>query len=113
MLHVRVPGFRSYDVTREVDLIEEVARTHGFDRFPDTLGPERPGSVPDDPLFQLEDELRDALAARGLFEAHTPAFCPPGEGDVEVANPLAATEPTSVGMKGFEMSTTSKAVAAR
>ena len=38
VLQVRVPGFRSYDVTREVDLIEEVARTHGFDRFPETLG---------------------------------------------------------------------------
>lgn len=93
VLHVRVPGFRSYDVTREVDLIEEVARTHGFDRFPETLGPQRPGNVPDHPLFLLEDQLRASLAAAGLFEAHTPAFAPPGEGDVEVANPLATTEP--------------------
>ncbi len=93
VLHVRVPGYRSYDVTREVDLIEEVARTHGFDNFPDELGPGRPGSVPDHPLFQLEDELRAALVGHGLFEAHTPAFCPPGEGDVEVANPLTTTEP--------------------
>lgn len=93
VLHVRVPGYRSYDVTREVDLIEEVARTHGFDRFPDTLGPQRPGTVPDHPAFQLEDRLRAALAAAGLFEAHTPAFAPRGEGDVEVANPLATTEP--------------------
>lgn len=93
VLHVRVPGYRSYDVTREVDLIEEVARTHGFDHFPDTLGPERPGTVPDHPAFQLEDRLRDALAAAGLYEAHTPAFAPRGEGDVEVANPLATTEP--------------------
>jgi len=92
-LHVRVPGYRSYDVTREVDLIEEVARTHGYDAFPDDLGPTRPGTVPDHPLFRLEDELRAALVARGLFEAHTPAFAPPGEGDVEVANPLASTEP--------------------
>ncbi|HSG50341.1 MAG TPA: phenylalanine--tRNA ligase subunit beta, partial [Longimicrobiales bacterium] len=30
-LTVRVPGFRSYDITREIDLIEEVARTHGYD----------------------------------------------------------------------------------
>lgn len=93
VLHVRVPGFRSYDVKREVDLIEEVARTHGFDRFPDVLGPERPGNVPDHPLFILEDDLRAALAGAGLFEAHTPAFAPVGEGDVEVANPLATTEP--------------------
>jgi phenylalanyl-tRNA synthetase beta chain len=93
VLRVRVPGFRSYDVRREVDLIEEIARTHGYDAFPDTLGPYRPGTVPDHPLFQLEDELRRMLAARGLFEAHTPAFVPAGEGDVEVANPLTTTEP--------------------
>ena len=92
-LEVRVPGYRSYDVTREVDLIEEVARTHGFDNFPSVLGPYRPGTVPDHPMFLLEDELRAHLAARGLFEAHTPAFAPEGEGDVEVANPLATPEP--------------------
>jgi len=93
VLHVRVPGFRCYDVTREIDLIEEVARTHGFDEFPTDLRPSRPGTVPDHPLFLLEDDLRTMLAGRGLFEAQTPAFVPPGEGDVEVANPLATTHP--------------------
>jgi phenylalanyl-tRNA synthetase beta chain len=91
-LDVRVPGFRSYDARREVDLIEEIARTHGFDAFPADLRPYRVGNVPDHPLFALEDELRAALAGRGLFEAHTPAFAPEGEGDVEVYNPLSATE---------------------
>lgn len=93
VLHVRVPGFRSYDVTREVDLIEEVARAHGYDAFPAELGAYRPGTVPDHPLFQLEDELRRAMAARGFFEAQTPAFVPEGEGDVKVANPLNTREP--------------------
>jgi len=91
-LDVRVPGFRSYDVRREVDLIEEVARTHGYDAFPAELGPYRAGTVPDHPLFRLEDDLRAALVSRGLFEAHTPAFAPASEGDVEVSNPLSATE---------------------
>jgi phenylalanyl-tRNA synthetase beta chain len=92
VLDVRVPGFRSYDVRREVDLIEEVARTHGYDAFPATLAPYRTGTVPDHPLFQLEDELRVALVARGLFEAHTLAFAPSSEGDLEVAKPLSANE---------------------
>jgi phenylalanyl-tRNA synthetase beta chain len=92
-LHMRVPGYRSYDVTREIDLIEEVARTHGYDAFPEVLGPYRPGNVPDHPMFRLEDELRRALAARGLLEAQTPAFVPEGEGDVHVANPLNTREP--------------------
>ena len=92
-LQVRVPGFRSYDVRREVDLIEEVARTHGYDAFPSEMRPYRPGTVPDHPMFQLEDELRGALVVRGLLEAHTPAFVPRCEGDIEVVNPVAATEP--------------------
>ena len=33
-LSVIVPGYRSYDVTREIDLIEEITRAHGYDRFP-------------------------------------------------------------------------------
>ncbi len=93
ILRWRIPGFRALDVTREIDLIEEVARTHGYDAFPAELGPYRPGTVPDHPLFELEERLRGALVARGLFETQTPAFVPAGEGDVEVSNPLATTEP--------------------
>jgi phenylalanyl-tRNA synthetase beta chain len=92
-LRVRVPGHRSYDVTREVDLIEEVARTHGYDAFPEELGAYRPNTVPDHPLFRLEDELRDLLVARGFFEAQTPAFVGEAEGEVGVSNPLNTREP--------------------
>jgi len=91
-LRVKVPGFRRWDVTREVDLIEEVARRHGYDRFPETLRPFRPGTVPDHPLFRLEDRLRDSLVAHGFLEAQTPAFAPEAEGDVEVLNPLSSEE---------------------
>jgi phenylalanyl-tRNA synthetase beta chain len=91
-MQVAVPGFRSYDVLREVDLIEEVARTYGYDRFPSELGPFRPGTVPDHPLFQLEDELRELLVGEGFLEAQTMAFAPEGEGEVEVSNPVSAQE---------------------
>jgi len=89
---VEVPGFRSWDVRREVDLIEEIARTYGFDAFPDDLGPFRPSSVPDHPLFALEDRLRDEMVAAGLLEAQTPAFAPAGEGEVELLNPISSEE---------------------
>lgn len=91
-LRVGVPGYRSYDVTREVDLVEEVARTHGYDRFPAELGPYRPGTVPDHPLFALEERLRDLLAARGYLEARTMAFVPPEQGEVELLNPISVEE---------------------
>lgn len=93
VLTVGVPGWRAYDVTREVDLMEEIARRHGFDRFPEDLRPYRPNRVPDHPLFQLEDRLRAMLASRGLFESQTPAFVPETEGDVRLNNPLSREEP--------------------
>lgn len=91
-LDVSVPGFRSYDVLREVDLLEEVARTYGYDRFPDDLKPFRPGTVPDHPLFRLEDELRDLMVGRGFLEAQNQAFAPKGEGEVALTNPISAQE---------------------
>jgi phenylalanyl-tRNA synthetase beta chain len=87
-----VPGFRSYDTLREVDLLEEIARTYGYDRFPSDLGPFRPGTVLDHPLFQVEDELRDLLVGEGFLEAQTMAFGPPEEGSVQVKNPVSMQE---------------------
>ncbi len=91
-MSVTVPGYRSYDVTREIDLIEEITRAYGFDRFPDDLAPARPTTVPDHPLFQLEDHLRTVLSGEGLFEATNPAFAPIHEGEVEIANPISLEE---------------------
>src|SRR6266568_892456 len=64
-LAVQVPGWRP-DVTRDVDLIEEVARLAGYDAFPDELRPYRPGTVPDavavlNPLSAEEAHLRSRL----------------------------------------------------
>jgi phenylalanyl-tRNA synthetase beta chain len=91
-MEIAVPGFRSWDVCREVDLLEEVARTYGYDSFPDHLGPFRPGTVPDHPLFQLEDSLRSLLAGRGFLEAQNQAFAPAAEGEVKISNPVSTQE---------------------
>jgi phenylalanyl-tRNA synthetase beta chain len=89
---VGVPGHRRHDVGREEDLIEEIARHHGYDVFPDELRPFRPTAVPSHPLFALEDRLRTLLVARGYLEAHSAAFVPESDGDVALLLPLAATE---------------------
>jgi phenylalanyl-tRNA synthetase beta chain len=89
---VGVPGYRRYDVHREEDLIEEIARRHGYDAFSEELRPFRPGTVPSHPLFRTEDRLRTLLAGRGFLEARTAAFAPEPEGDVALMLPLAATE---------------------
>lgn len=91
-LAFRVPGWRRWDLEREADLIEEVARRHGYDRFPDEHRPFRPSTVPDAPMEALEAALRQSLVGRGFLESHSAGFAPEAEGDVPLRNPLAATE---------------------
>ncbi|MQA75390.1 MAG: phenylalanine--tRNA ligase subunit beta [Solirubrobacterales bacterium] len=62
-LEVTVPVERHYDVTREVDVIEEVGRLHGLDRLPRTLPahPDRVGGLSREQLVRrrVEDVIRD------------------------------------------------------
>ncbi len=67
-LDVTVPPFRRNDVTREADLIEEVARIDGVDTLPATL-PARRAAVGRLSRAQLlRRRAEDALAAAGLHE---------------------------------------------
>ncbi|PYO78780.1 MAG: hypothetical protein DMD67_04330 [Gemmatimonadetes bacterium] len=91
-LAVQVPGWRP-DVTREVDLVEEVARLKGYDAFPDELRPYRPGTVPDAPEEQTRARVRDRLVRAGFLEARTLSLGPPdGPETVAIRNPLSAEE---------------------
>jgi phenylalanyl-tRNA synthetase beta chain len=93
-LAVQVPGWRP-DVTREIDLIEEVARLRGYDTFPDELRPFRPGTVPDDPSELTLARIREQLVqgGGGLLEARTLPLGPADSADaVPVLNPLSADE---------------------
>ncbi len=93
-LAVQIPGWRP-DVTREVDLIEEVARLRGYDTFPDELRPYRPGTVPDAPAELTLRRIRHELIASGagLLEARTLPLGPAdGPDAVAVQNPLSADE---------------------
>jgi len=93
-LAVQIPGWRP-DVTREVDLIEEVARLRGYDSFPDELRPYRPGTVPDAPSELTLRRIRDALvrSGGGLLEARTLPLGPADSPDaIPVLNPLSADE---------------------
>ncbi len=90
-LDVEVPAWRP-DVEREVDLIEEVARRHGYDKFPDAMQDFRPTTLRDDSYADLSHRLRDALIGAGFLEAKTNPFAPAGEGDVRLLNPLSERE---------------------
>jgi phenylalanyl-tRNA synthetase beta chain len=90
-LRVLVPGFRP-DVTREVDLIEEVARRRGYDSFAEELPAFRPTRVPEDPLVAVRHRVRDLLVGWGFLEARTAGFAPAAENRVALLNPLSAEE---------------------
>jgi phenylalanyl-tRNA synthetase beta chain len=80
-------------VTREVDLIEEVARLRGYDSFPVEVRPYRRTTVPPAASELTATRVRRRLTALGLHEARTlplgPAYGPEAP---EIRNPLSADE---------------------
>ena len=92
------PPARRFDIAIEEDLVEEVARIHGYDAIPATLpgGAMRLAPVTE---TRVEDaDVRRQLAARDYLEALEFAFVDAGllsrwsmgEGSVALANPLSA-----------------------
>lgn len=75
---VTVPTHRS-DVTRPADLAEEVARLHGYDRFPDLVRRGRDGKLT--PSQMRARRLREVLVGAGLTEAQTLSFL--GQSDLD------------------------------
>jgi phenylalanyl-tRNA synthetase beta chain len=70
---VTVPGFRR-DVSREEDVIEEVARIYGYDRIPVTMPVGRTVPVKTDPLESLLADVKESLEGLGFSEAITYSF---------------------------------------
>jgi phenylalanyl-tRNA synthetase beta chain len=100
---VTVPLWRHYDVTREVDLIEEVGRLHGFDLLPRTLpeGGERVGGLTREQSLRrrAEDLLCDLgfdevlgwhFVGRDLGERLRLGEADPRRASVATGNPISA-----------------------
>ncbi|HZY45029.1 MAG TPA: phenylalanine--tRNA ligase subunit beta, partial [Anaerolineae bacterium] len=101
-ISVSVPDHR-IDCTGPHDLIEEIARIYGYDRFPqvgmtDEMPPQR-----SNPSLEFEERVRDILVQAGLTEAITysmttpqreakllPGHRPDDRPYVEIANPISA-----------------------
>src|SRR5216683_510141 len=69
---VHIPSWR-LDVEREIDLIEEIARLHGYDKFPNTL-PAYSGAVTEPPDAAKDATLRTRALALGYNEALSLTF---------------------------------------
>jgi phenylalanyl-tRNA synthetase beta chain len=104
-LDVTVPYFRRADVTREVDLIEEVARIDGVDRLPATLPPRNGAAGRLTHAQRARRRAQDVLAGRGLHEvvgwSFTDSAVPdrlrlpdhhPMRRAVRIENPLSETQ---------------------
>jgi len=92
---VQIPSWR-LDVEREIDLIEEIARVHGYDKFENTL-PAYSGAVLDLPHAAPDAAFRQRALALGYNEAVSLTFIShaaaenfsSGAGVLEIENPLS------------------------
>jgi phenylalanyl-tRNA synthetase beta chain len=80
-LDVTVPPLRRDDVTREIDLIEEVARIDGLEKLPATLPKRRNAYGLLTPAQRLHRRAIDVLVGRGLYEAVGWTFTAPSLAD--------------------------------
>jgi len=94
-----VPTYRP-DVEREIDLIEEVARHHGYNNIARTLPRTKEPSGGLTPVQLGRRAVRDALLGTGLSEAYTFSLVAPADlaaaglpaEGIELENPLRAEE---------------------
>ncbi len=82
---VTLPSWR-LDLEREIDLIEEVARVYGYNRFANTL-PEFGEGVRALPWAESEAAVRRTLLAAGFHEAIASTFCSAAEARLTAPQP--------------------------
>jgi phenylalanyl-tRNA synthetase beta chain len=106
-LKVTVPSHRR-DVTRPVDLVEEVGRIWGYDRFPTTLMRDELPPQRDNPRLAGAKRVRDLLVGCGLDEVITYSLvsleeegklhpgrpAPPANEYLQLRNPLSSEQDT-------------------
>src|SRR5579862_6809793 len=92
---VHIPSWR-LDIEREIDIIEEIARLHGYDKFANTL-PAYSGAVVELPHVAMDATLRKRALALGYNEAISLTFISHADAEqfasgarvLELENPLS------------------------
>jgi phenylalanyl-tRNA synthetase beta chain len=89
---VEAPSWRP-DLIGEIDLVEEIARLHGYQNFPAELRPFRSSVLPDAAIEGITTEVRVGLTRQGLLEVLPLPMGPAdGKASVPLANPLSRAE---------------------
>jgi phenylalanyl-tRNA synthetase beta chain len=89
-LRVYPPSFR-VDITRDWDLMEEVARLEGYDNIPVTAPPIKPSEHGDAPELIASERIRDVMVGMGYTEIISYSFVSDDSADllgVEADSPL-------------------------
>jgi phenylalanyl-tRNA synthetase beta chain len=92
----RAPSWRA-DVALEEDLIEEIARTVGYDAIPETLPAASSGTAALAAEAQVADGARRALEAAGFSEAVNFSFVAPR--DLALLPPGSGAGPAAIALK--------------
>ena len=95
-LEVTVPTFTG-DITREVDLIEEIIRIEGYEKVPSVDENKGPLFAPYPPEDNFKDEIRRVITAQGFDEIYSGGLADPkllskaadDDSAIRVINPIA------------------------
>lgn len=101
-ISIRVPTFRP-DIEREIDLIEEVARVHGYDRI-ETSGVTSFSLPTEPPDADDAGEVRDWLIGRGFREIVTNSMQRKGTASIASSNVVEIANPISQEMEALRTS---------
>jgi phenylalanyl-tRNA synthetase beta chain len=81
---VTLPSWR-LDLEREIDLIEEIARVYGYNKFANTLP--TPGTVIALPNADKEEAVRTRMLALGFSETISSTFCAAADAEIFAPRP--------------------------
>ena len=104
LMQVTAPSYR-VDITREVDLIEEVARREGYENIPVTIPKIRPADAVPAPEVSTAEKIRESMVGMGFSEIISYSFVSPESADtmgaeqnspirefVHIVNPLSVDQ---------------------
>lgn len=90
-IEVTVPSFRQNDIQGREDIVEEIARIHGYHNLPSQIMEGKLTSRSSSPQFTFEEKIKNCLSGWGGIEVYSLALVPKDyvtPGALRLKNPL-------------------------